>query len=83
MLPVPATNPAPSVRTRALTTPSLNTPSNKKRTHQRGNTLKPDAKSPACIPRPQQARPPDDIGKSVVRNAKEVTRLGWTDFVRQ
>ena len=83
MLPVPTTNPAPSVRTRALTTPSPNTPPNKKRTHPRRKTLEPDAKRPAWIPQPQQARLPDDIGKNGVSNAKEVTRLGWTEFVRR
>ena len=81
MLPVPATNPAPSMRTRALTTPSPNTPPDKKRTQPRRKTSEPDAKRPARIPRPQQARLPDNIGKYVVRDAKEVTRLGCTEFM--
>ena len=77
MLPVPTTNPAPSVRTRALATPSTNTPPNtKNRTPLRRKTLEPYAKRPARIPRPQQALLPDDIGKYVVRNAEEVTRIG-------
>ena len=83
MLPVPTTNPAPSVRTRALATPSPNTPPNKKRTPPQRKTLEPDAKRPDRIPRPQQAQLPDDIGKYVVRDAEEVTRLGWTEFVRR
>ena len=76
MIPVPTTNPAPSVRTQALTTPSPNTPPNKKRTHPQRKTSEPDANQPDRIPQPQQARLSDDIGKYVVRNAKEVTRLG-------
>ena len=43
--------------------------------------MEPDAKRPARIPRPQQARLPDNIGKYVVRNAEEVMRLCWTEFV--
>ena len=82
MLPVPTTNPTPSGRTRALTTPSPNTPPNKKRTHLRRKTPEPDAKRPDHIPQPQQAWLPEDIGKYVVRNAEEVTRLGWAEFVR-
>ena len=83
MLPVPTKNPAPSVRMCALTTPSTNKPPNtKKRTPPRRKTSEPDAKWPACIPRPQQARLPNDIGKYVVRKAKEVTRLRWNEFVR-
>ena len=83
MLHVPTTNPAPTVWTRALTFPSPSTPPNKKRTHPRRTTSEPDAKLPARIPRPQQAQLPDDIGKYVVRDAKEVTRLGWVEFSRQ
>ena len=83
MLPVLTTNPAPSVRTRALPTPSPNTPPNKKRMHPRRKTLEQDAKQPAHIPRPLQARLPDDIVNYVVRDAKEVTRLGWTEFVHR
>ena len=45
--------------------------------------MEPDAKRPARIPRPQQAQLPDNIGKYVVRNAKEVTRLASTGFVRR
>ena len=82
MLPVTTTNPAPSVRTQALATPSPNTPPNKKRTPWRRKTSEPDAKRLARILRPQQAQLPDGIGKYVVRDAKEVTRLGWTEFVR-
>ena len=82
MLPVPTTKPAPSVRTCALATPSTNTPPNKKRTPLRRKTLEPDANRPARIPLPQQAWLPDNIGKYVVRDAKEVTRLGWTKFMR-
>ena len=78
MLPVPTTNPALSVMTQALANPSPNTPPNKKRTPPQRKTSEPDAKRPARIPWPQQARIPDDIGKYVVRDAKEVTRLGWT-----
>ena len=77
MLHVPTTNPAPSVRTRALTTPSTDTRSTtKKRTPSRRKTLEPDAKRPACIPRPQQALLLYDIGKYVVRDAEAATRLG-------
>ena len=46
-------------------------------------TLEPDAKQPTCIPRPQQVKLPDYIGKYSVRNAEEVTRLVWTEFVRR
>ena len=84
MLPVLTTNPAPSVRTRALTTPSTDTQSTtiKKQTSLRMKTSEPDAKQPARIPRPQQALLPDGIGKYVVRDAEAVTRLVWTEFVR-
>ena len=85
MLLVPTTNPALSVRTRALATPSTNTQSTtiKKRTSLRMKTSEPDDKRPARIPRLQQALLPDDIGKYVVREAEAVTRIGWTEFVRQ
>ena len=83
MLLVLTTNPAPSVRTRKIANPLTNTPPNKKRTPPRRKTSEPDAKRPAHIPRPQQARLPDDIGKYVVRNNEEVTMLGWTNFVRR
>ena len=84
MLPVPTTNPAPYVRTCALTTPSTDTQptSIKKRTSLRMMTSEPDAKRPARIPWPQQALLPDDIGKYVVRGLEAVTRIGWTEFVR-
>ena len=76
--------PAPYARTRALTTPSTKNPSTtKKLTPLRRKTSEPNAKRPARIPRPQQALLPDDIGNYVVRNAEEVTRLGWTEFVRR
>ena len=83
MLPVPTTNPALSVRTCALTTPSTNTQSTtiKKRTSLRMKTSEPDTKRLSHIPRPQQAQLRDDIGKYVVRDAEAVTRLGWTEFV--
>ena len=84
MLPVPTTKPAPSVRTRTLATLSTDTrPSTKKRTPPRRETSEPEAKRPARIHRPQQAMLPDDIGKYIVRDAKEVTRLSWTDFIRR
>ena len=81
MLPVPTTYPAPSVRTQSLATPSPNTMPNKKRTPPRRKTSEPDAKRPARIPWPQHARLPDDIGKYVICDAEEVTRIGWTGFV--
>ena len=40
-------------------------------------------KRPTRIPRPTQATLPDDIGKYVARDAKEVKRLGWAEFVRR
>ena len=85
MLPVPTPNPAPSAKTRELTPPSTDTQSTtiKKRTSLRMKTSDPDAKSPALIPWPQQALLPDYIGKYVVRDVEEVTRLGWTEFVCQ
>ena len=84
VLPVPTTNPAPSVRTHAHTTPSPDTQSTttKKRQPTRMKTSEPDAKRPTRIPWPQQIKLPDDIGKYVVRDAEEVTRIGWTEFVR-
>ena len=85
MLPVPTTNPAPSVRTRAHTTPSPDTQSitTKKRQLTRMKTSEPDAKRSTQIPRPQQVKMPYDIGKYVVRDAEEMTRLGWMEFVCQ
>ena len=82
MLPVPPTNPAPSARKQALTTPSPHTPP-KKRTQPRRMTSEPAAKRPTRIPWPKQAQLPDNIGKYVARDAKEVMRLGWTEFVRR
>ena len=83
MLPVPTTNPALTVRTCAITTPSTETLSTtKKQTPLRRKTSEPDDKHLARIPRPQQALLPNNIGKYVVRNAEEVTRLIWTEFVR-
>ena len=85
VLPVPTKNPALSLRTRALTTPSTNTQSTtiKKRTSLRMKTLEPDAKRPDHIPWPKQALLLDDIGKYVVRDAEAVTRLGWKEFMRR
>ena len=85
MLPVPTTNPAPSVRARALTTPSTNTQSTtiKKRTSLQMKTSEPDAKRPDGITRPQQVKLPDNIGKYFVRDAEVVTRLGWTEFLHR
>ena len=82
MLPVPPTNPAPSVRTRALTTPSPYTPP-KKRTQPQRMTSEPADKRPTRIPWPEQAQLPDNIGKYVARDDEEVTRLIWTEFVRR
>ena len=45
--------------------------------------MEPDAKRLTQIPRPQQVKLTNNIGKYVVQNAEEVTRLGWTEFVRQ
>ena len=84
MLHVTTTNPAPSVRTRALATPSTNTPTNtKKKTPLWRKTSEPDAKQLSHIPRPQQAWMPNNIGKYVVRDAEELTSLGWTKLVRR
>ena len=82
MLPVLTTNTTRSVRTRAFVTPSTSTPPNNKRKPPWRKTSEPDAKRLARIPRPQQARLPYNIGKYVVGDAKEVTRLGWTEFIR-
>ena len=82
MLPVPPTHPAPSMRTQALTTPSPHTPP-KKRAQLWSMTPELAAKRPTHIPRPKQAQLPDDIGKYVARDTEEVTRLGWTEFVRR
>ena len=84
MLPVPTKNPAPSVRMRAHTNPSPDTQSTttKKQQPTQMKTSDPDAKRPTRIPRPQQVNLPDDIGKYVVRDAEEVTWIGWTEFVR-
>ena len=45
-------------------------------------TSEPDAKRPTLILRQQQVKLPDDIGKYNIRDAEEVTQLGWTEFVR-
>ena len=65
MLPVMTIDPAPSVRTRALITPSPDTQliTTKKRPPLRMKTLDLDAKWPTQIPRPQQAKLLDYIGK--------------------
>ena len=75
MLPVPTTNPAPSERMRALITPSTKTPSTKKQTPLPRKTAEPDAKRPTRITQPQKALLPDNIGKYVVSNEEEVTRI--------
>ena len=70
---------------RANTTPLPSTQSvttTKKRQPTWMKTLEPDAKRPTRIPRPQQVKLPDEIGKYVVRNAEEVNRIGWTEVVR-
>ena len=82
MLPVPPTNPALSVRTRSLTIPSPHTPP-QKRTQPPRMTSELAAKRPTRIPRPKQAQLPDNISKYVTRDAGEVKRLGWTEFVRR
>ena len=43
----------------------------------------PAAKQPTHIPWPTQAKLPDDIGKYVACNAREVQRLRRTEFVRR
>ena len=78
---MPPTNPASSVRTRSLS-PLSNMPP-QKRPQPRRTTSEPAAKRPTRIPRPTQATLPDDIGKYVARDAKEVQRLGWAKFVRR
>ena len=40
-------------------------------------------KQPIRFPRPHQVKLPYDISKYVARDAEEVTRLGWTEFVPQ
>ena len=72
------------MRTRAHTTPSPDTQSTttKKRQPTRMKTSEPEAKRPTGIPWPKQVKLPDDIGNYVVRDAEEVTRLRWIDFVR-
>ena len=83
MSPVMTTNPAPSVRTCALTPPSFDTQSTiiNKRPPLQMKTSKPYAKRPSRIPWPQQAMLQDDISNYVVRNAEAASRLGWTEFV--
>ena len=86
MLPVTTTNSAPSVRTSANTIPSTDTQyvtTTKERQPTRMKNLDPDAKRPNRIPRQQQVKLPDNIGKYVVRDAEEVTRIGWREFVRR
>ena len=80
LIPVPPKNPAPSLRTRALTTLSPMPP--KKRPQPRRIT-EPDAKRPTRITWPTQAKLPDDIGKYVARDVREVQRLGWVEFMRR
>ena len=82
---MPTTNPAPSVRMRAHTTPTPNMQSTttKKRQPKWMKTLEQDTKRPTRIPWPQQVKLPDNISKYAVRDAEELTRLGWTEFVRQ
>ena len=65
--------------------PSTNTQSTttKNRQPTRMKTLESYSKRPTQIPRLQQVKLPDNIGKYVVRDAEEVTRLGWTKFVRR
>ena len=46
-------------------------------------TSEPATKRPTCIHWTKQAQLPDDIRKYVTRDSKEVTRLGWTEFVRR
>ena len=43
----------------------------------------PEETATVDIPWPTQALLPDDIGKYVARDAKEVERLGWAEFVRR
>ena len=44
-------------------------------------TSEPDAKRPNRILHPQQVKLLYDIGKYIARDAEEMTRLGWKDFV--
>ena len=83
MLPVPTKNSAPSVSTRALTTPFTDTQLTtiKKRPPLWMKTSEQTTKWQTRIPRMQQTMLPDDIGKYVVRDVESVTRLGWTEFV--
>ena len=86
MLSVPITNYAPSVRTCANTTRSpktLSETTTRKRGTTRMKTSEPDAKRPTQIPRPQQVKIPDNIGKYIAHNVEKVNRLGWTEFVRR
>ena len=84
MLPETTTNPAPSVRMHVLTTLSTEPPSTtKKQTSLRKKTYELDVKRPDRVPWPRQALLSDDISKYVVRDAEEVTRLGWIEFVRR
>ena len=78
MLPVPPPNLAPSTRTLAPSPLSL--PSQKRPPPR---SKEPTAKRPTRIPRPTQAHIPDDIGKYVARDVKEVEQLGWAEFVRR
>ena len=73
------------MRALALTTSSTDMESTtiKKRPTLRMKTSELNAKRLTRIPWPQQAVLSDDIGKYVVCDAEAVTRLGWTEFVRQ
>ena len=78
---MPPPNLAPSTRTQAPS-PLSDLPPQKRPLPRRINS-EPTAKRPTRIPRPTQASLPDDIGKYVARDAKEVERLGWAEFVRR
>ena len=82
---MPTTKHTPYVRMRAHTIPTPYTQSTTtmKRQPMRMKTLDPNTKRLNGIPRPQQAKLLDDIVRYVVCNAEEVTRLGWTEFVRR
>ena len=84
VLSVLTTNPAPSVRTRAHNTPYPNTQltTTKKRQPTRMKTSDPDTKRPTQIPRPEQVKLRDYIGKYVVSDAEEVIWIGWTESMR-
>ena len=71
------------MRTCAHNIPSPDTESatTKKQQPLRIKTSEPDAKQPTRIPWPQQVKLPEDLGKYVVCDAEEVTRLDWTKFV--